>query len=188
MLVAAAPGFGKDMATVTSPITGKQIRSTAGGIYNAISPIRIYDAEKDPVVKKLTEIGFPTNAILKRGTDNVELLPNQRERLAQILASSGLRNELKKAFDNPAWKAMAEAYKGRPITADMVVTGEEGPAPPHVKQINRIVSSFKKAALRRLYEEDPEYRALVMKSRDRGIRALQGDFGPNPDLESLLEF
>ena len=188
MLVSAAPGFGRDLATVTSPITGKKIQSTGGGIYNAISPIRIYDVEKDPVVKKLTEIGYPTNTILKRGTDNVELLPNQRERLAQILASSGLRNELKKAFDNPAWKAMAEAYKGRPVTADMVVTGEEGPAPPHIKQINRIVSSFKKAALRRLYEEDGEYRALVMKSRDRGIRALQGDFGPNPDLESLLEF
>mgnify|MGYP006933446702 FL=1 len=95
---------------------------------------------------------------------------------------------MKKAFDNPSWKAMANAYKGRPITADMVITGEEGPAPPHIKQINNIVSQFKKAALRRLFEEDPEYRALVAKSRDRDIRALQGDFGPNPELESLLEF
>ena len=188
MLVSAAPGFGRDLATVTSPITGKKIRSTGGGIFNAVSPIRVYDADNDPVVRKLTEIGYPTNQILKRGTDNVELLPQQRERLAEILASSGLRSELKKAFDNPSWKAMANAYKGRPITADMVITGEEGPAPPHIKQINKIVSGFKKAALRRLFEEDPEYRALVAKSRDRDIRALQGDFGPNPELESLLEF
>lgn len=188
MLVAATPGFGKDLATVTSPITGKKTRSTGGGIFNAISPIRVYDAEKDPVVRKLTEIGFPTNTILKRGHNNTELLPHQRERLAQILSESGLRNTLKKAFDEPAWKQMAEAYKGRPITADMVVTGDEGPAPPHIRQINQIVSQFKKAALRRLYEEDPEYRVLVAKGRDREIRALQGDFGPNPELESLLEF
>jgi hypothetical protein len=188
MLVAATPGFGKDLATVTSPITGKKTRSTGGGIFNAISPIRVYDAEKDPVVKKLTEIGYPTNQMLKRGHNNTELLPNQRERLAQILSESGLRNTIKKTIDDPAWKQMANAYKGRPITADMVVVGDEGPAPPHIRQINNIISQFKKAALRRLYEEDPEYRALVAKSRDREIRALQGDFGPNPELESLLEF
>lgn len=188
MLVAATPGFGKDLATVTSPITGKQTRSTAGGIFNAVSPIRVYDVEKDPVVQQLTRLGYPTNQILKRGTDNVELLPQQRERLAQILAKSGLRNELKKTFDSPQWKSMAEAYRGRPVTADMVLTGEEGAAPPHIKRINQIVSQFKRAALRNLYEEDPEYRALVAKSRDTQIRALQGDFGPNPELESLLEY
>jgi hypothetical protein len=188
MLIAASPGFGKDLATVTSPITGKQTRSVGGGIFNAVSPIRVYDVEKDPVVQKLTQLGFPTNQILKRGTDNVELLPQQRERLAQILASSGLRNELKKLFDRPDWQAIDKAYRGRPITSDMILTGEEGPAPPHVKRINQIVSKFKKAALRRLYEEDPEYRALVAQSRDRNIRELQGDFGPNPELESLLEF
>lgn len=188
MLVAATPGFGRDLATVTSPITGKQIRSTGGGIYNAVSPIRVYDVETDPVVRKLTEIGYPTNQMLKRGHDNVELLPYQRERLAQILAKSGLRNALNETINRPAWKQMAEAYKGRPITADMLVFGEDAPTPPHIKQINKLMSSFKKAALRRLYEEDAQYRALVAKSRDTQIRALQGDFGPNPDLEELLEF
>ena len=188
MLVAAAPGFGRDLATVTSPITGKQIRSTGGGIFNAVSPIRVYDVDTDPVVRKLTEIGYPTNQMLKRGHDNVELLPQHRERLAQILAKSGLRNALNETFNRPAWKQMAEAYKGRPITADMLVSGEDAPTPPHIKQVNTLISSFKKAALRRLYEEDAEYRALVAKSRDTQIRALQGDFGPNPDLEELLEF
>lgn len=188
MLVAAAPGFGRDLATVTSPITGKQIRSTGGGIFNAVSPIRVYDVDTDPVVRKLTEIGYPTNQMLKRGHDNVELLPQHRERLAQILAKSGLRNALNETFNRPAWKQMAEAFKGRPITADMLVSGEDASTPPHIKQVNKLISSFKKAALRRLYEEDAEYRALVAKSRDTQIRALQGDFGPNPDLEELLEF
>jgi hypothetical protein len=188
ILVAAAPGFGNDLATVTSPITGKKLRSNGGGIFNAVSPIRVYDVDNDTVVQKLTEIGYPTNNILKRGTDNTELGPKQRERLAQLLAKSGLRNKLEQTFKDPAWKAAAEAYKGRPVTAEMLVVGEDAPTPPHIKRVNEIINQFKKAALRNLFEEDPEYRALVAKSRDRDIRALQGDFGPNPELESLLEY
>ena len=188
MLSAAAPGFGRDMATVTSPITGKKSLSSAGGIFNAVSPVRVYDDQKDPVVNKLTELGYPINTKLKKGDSNVDLLPHQRERLAQILAQSGLRNKLAETFKNPSWKAMAEAYKGRPLSFDMLVEGDEGPAPPHIKEINNIVNKFKKAALRRLFDEDPEYRALVFKERDTQIRASQGNFGPNPELEALLEF
>ena len=188
MLIAAAPGFGKDLATVTSPITGKQTRSNAGGIFNAVSPIRIYDAEKDPVVQQLTKLGYPTNQILKRGALGVDLLPQQRERLAQILAKSGLRNELKKTFNDPAWKKVAAGYEGRPITNDVLFGGEDSPAPEHIKRVRTIINQFRQAALRNLYEEDPEYRELVMTERDRNIRAAQGDFGPNPDLEAILEF
>jgi hypothetical protein len=188
MLVAAAPGFGKDLATVTSPITGKQTRSTGGGIFNAVSPIRVYDAEKDYVVQQLTKIGYPVNNLLKSGNGSVRLEPEHRERLAQILAKSGLRDKFEETFKSPEWQAMAKAYAGRPVTADMLVVGEDETAPPHIRQIGKIFNQFKKPALRQLYEESGSYRLLVAQSRDRDIRALQGDFGPNPELEELTEF
>lgn len=187
MLVAAAPGFGKDLATVTSPITGKKSYSTGGGIFNAVSPIRVYDVEKDYVVQQLTKIGYPINTILKTGTDSVQLAPEHRERLAQILAESGLRNQLEKTMKSPEWQAMAKAYAGRPISTETII-GDEETAAPHVKAIGKIVNQFKKSALRKLYEESGSYRLLVAQSRDKDIRALQGEFGPNPELEELAEF
>ena len=187
MLVAAAPGFGRDLATVTSPITGKKSYSTGGGIFNAVSPIRVYDVEKDYVVQQLTKIGYPINTILKTGNDSVQLAPEHRERLAQILAESGLRNQLEKAMKSPEWQAMAKAYAGRPIGAETII-GDEDTAAPHVKAIGKIVNQFKKPALRKLYEESGSYRLLVAQSRDKDIRALQGEFGPNPELEELTEF
>lgn len=188
MLVAAAPGFGKDIATVTSPITGKKTTSTGGGIYNAVSPIRIYDVEKDYVVRQLTKIGYPINNVVKTGHSSVQLEPEHRERLAQILSQSGLRKELEKAMKDPAWQAMAKSFAGRPITAEMFVVGEESTAPPHVRQIGKIVNQFKKPALRKLYEESGSYRLLVAQAKDEELRALRGDFGPNPELEELTEF
>lgn len=188
MLVSAAPGFGKDIATVTSPITGKKSYSTGGGIFNAVSPIRVFDVEKDYVVQQLTKIGYPINNILKTGSDSVQLEPEHRERLAQILANSGLRKELEKTMKSPEWQAMAKAYAGRPVTAEMLVVGEEDTAPPHVRQIGKIVNQFKKPALGQLYKESGSYRLLVAQNRDRNIRALQGEFKPNPELEQLTEF
>jgi len=188
MLVSAAPGYGRDLATVTSPITGKQSNSVGGGIFNAVSPIRLYDVEKDYVVQQLTKIGYPINNVLKTGSDSVQLEPEHRERLAQILASSGLRKELEKTMKSPEWQTMAKAYAGRPVTAEMLVVGDEDTAPPHVRQIGKIVNQFKKPALRQLYEESGSYRLLVAQSRDKNIRALQGEFGSNPELEELTEF
>jgi hypothetical protein len=188
MLVAAAPGFGKDLATVTSPITGKKTTSTGGGIFNAVSPIRVYDVEKDYVVQQLTKIGYPINNVLKTGHSSVQLEPEHRERLAQILSQSGLRKELEKTMKDPAWQSMAKSFAGRPVTAEMLVVGEEDTAPPHVRQIGKIVNQFKKPALLKLYEESGSYRLLVAQAKDKELRALRGDFGPNPELEELTEF
>jgi len=141
MLVAAAPGFGRDLATVTSPITGKKSYSTGGGIFNAVSPIRVYDVEKDYVVQQLTKIGYPINNILKTGTDSVQLAPEHRERLAQILAESGLRNQLEKTMKSPEWQAMAKAYAGRPVSAETII-GDEETADPHVKAIGKDCQSI----------------------------------------------
>lgn len=186
MLIAAAPGYGKDLPSVTSWITGKKLNSVAGGIYNALSPIRLYDVNDNYVVKTLTDIGYPSNTILKSGQNGIRLEPESRERLAQLLYKSGLPKELDKLFHDKAWQAMAKGWKGRPISPEMII-GEQEDAPRHIKAVKSIISAYKTQALGVLFQEDPKYRAQVYQTKDQEIRAYKGDYRPT-DLNKMLEF
>jgi hypothetical protein len=186
ILVAALPGYGKDVPSVTSWITGQKLNSIGGGIWNAGSPIRLYDVNDNFVVKTMTDIKFPSNAILKTGQNGIKLEPEQRERLAQLLFKSGLNKKLDTLFRDKAWQAMAKQWKGRPITSEMVL-GEKEDAPPHIKKVKEFVSAYKNQALAVLFQEDPTYRAQVFQTRDQEIRAYQGDFRPS-NLEQLQQF
>lgn len=186
MLVAAAPGYGKDVPSVTSWITGKKLNSLGGGVWNANSAIRLYDVNDNFVVKTMTDIKFPSNSILKTGQNGIKLEPEQREKLAQLLFQSGLSKQLDTLFHDKAWQAMAKQWKGRPVTSEMVL-GEKEDAPPHIKKVKEIVSSYKNQALAVLFQEDPTYRAQVFQTRDQEIRAYQGDFRPS-NLEQLKKF
>ena len=186
MLVAAAPGYGKDVPSVTSWITGKKLNSIGGGLWNSVSPIRLYDDNDNFVVKNLTDIKFPSNAILKTGQNGIKLEPEQREKLAQLLFQSGLNKQLDTLFRDKAWQVMAKQWKGRPITSEMVL-GEKEDAPPHIKKVKEFVSAYKNQALAVLFQEDPTYRAQVFQTRDQEIRAYQGDFRPS-NVEQLQQF
>jgi hypothetical protein len=186
MLIAAAPGYGKDVPSVTSWISGKKLMSIAGGLYNANSPIRIQDVNDNYVAKTLTEIGYPSNSIIKTGLNGIRLQPEQRERLSEILYKSGLPKKLDSLFRDKGWQAMAKQWKGRPISTEMLM-GDEENAPEHIKRVRRIVSAYKKQALTTLFNEDPEYRAQVFQSRDEQIRAFKGDFSTKK-TEEFLQF
>ena len=191
MLIAAAPGYGNELPSVTSWITGKKLHSNAGGLYNALSPVRIYDVENNKLVKTLSEIGYPSNDIIKTGKNGVRLAPEHRERLSQLLFQSGLPKKLEQVIGRKEWQNMAKAYKNRPITAEMIVGANEDNTPPHIKQISGIISKYKTQALNVLYDEDPSYRALVMEKRETNIKALRGDFTKSTikeDLKQLAEF
>jgi hypothetical protein len=184
MLIAAAPGYGRDVPSVTSWITGKKLNSIAGGLYNAVSPIRIQDVNDNYVAKTLTEIGYPSNSIIKTGLNGIRLQPEQRERLSEILFKSGLPKKLDTLFRDKGWQAMAKQWKGRPISTEMLM-GDEENAPPHIKEVRRIIGAYKKQALTTLFNEDPDYRAQVYQSRDEQIRAFKGDFSTKKTDEFL---
>jgi hypothetical protein len=186
MLIQASPGFGEDVPSITSWLTGKKQLSNAGGLYNAVSPIRIHEATNNIVVKTMTDIGFPSNTIIKTGLNGVKLQPEAREQLAKILFKSGLPKRLKSLFEDKAWQNMAKQYKGRSITTEMIL-GEKDDAPPHIKEVRTIVSKYKKQALRELYETNAEYRAQVFQRRDEQIRAYKGDF-TQAKAEQFLEY
>jgi hypothetical protein len=186
MLVSAAPGYGADVPSVTSWLTGKKQLSAAGGLYNAFSPIRIHEATDNRVVKTMTDIGFPSNTILKTGLNGVKLEPEAREQLAQILYKSGLPKELDKLFKNPQWQSLAKSWKGRTITTEMIL-GDVDKAPPHIKEVRSIVSKFKTRALRELFETNSYYRAQVFQGRDEQIRAFSGD-NEQKKVEEFMNF
>jgi hypothetical protein len=186
MLVAAAPGFGTDLPSVTSWATGKKLTSVAGGIYNALSPIRIYDVNNNVVVKNLTEIKFPSNSVLKSGQNGIPLQPQSRERLAQILYQSGLPKELEKLFKDPAWQAMAKAWKGRTIPPE-VMLGDKEDTPDHIKAVRKIISAYKDNALNVLFQEDPVYRSQIFQAKDERVRSSRGDFRATKS-EEFLQF
>lgn len=186
MLIQASPGFGEDVPSVTSWLTGKKQLSNAGGLYNAVSPIRIHEATNNLVVKTMTDIGFPSNTIIKTGLHGVKLQPEAREQLAKILFKSGLPKRLESLFKDKAWQNMAKQYKGRSITTEMIL-GEKDDAPPHIKEVRTIVSKYRTQALRELYETNAEYRAQVFQRRDEQIRAYKGDF-TQIKAEQFLEY
>jgi hypothetical protein len=186
MLIAAAPGYGRDVPSVTSWITGKKLNSIAGGLYNAVSPIRIQDVNDNYVAKTLIEIGYPSNVIIKTGLNGIRLEPEQRERLSEILFKSGLPKKLDNLFHDKGWQTMAKQWKGRTVTTDMLM-GELENAPPHIKEVRSIIGAYKKQALNTLFQEDPKYRAQVFQSRDEQIRAYKGDFSVKK-TEEFLQF
>jgi hypothetical protein len=186
MLVAAAPGYGKDLPSVTSWVTGKKLNSIGGGLFNANSPIRLYDVNNDPVVKTLTDIGYPSNSILKTGQNGIALEPESRERLAQILFKSGLPKRLKSLFEDKAWQTQAKMWKGRPISPEMMI-GDQENTPPHIKEVRKIISAYKTRALTALFEEDPKYRAQVFANRDEQFRSYEGNFKP-ANMDQMLKF
>jgi hypothetical protein len=186
MLVSAAPGYGADVPSVTSWLTGKKQLSAAGGLYNAFSPIRIHEATDNRVVKTMTDIGYPSNTILKTGLNGVKLEPEAREQLAQILYKSGLPKELDNLFKNPQWQSLAKSWKGRTITTEMIL-GDVDKAPPHIKEVRSVVSKFKSRALRELFETNSYYRAQVFQGRDEQIRAFSGD-NKQKKVEEFMNF
>lgn len=186
MLIAAAPGYGGDVPSITSPITGQKLLSAGGGLFNAVSPVRLYDANDDFVTNELTRIGYPTNNIVKTGEFGVKLEPQHREKLAQILAKSGLNKALENYMKSDKYKTYAKAYKEREINLD-TFTDPDSENPPHIKELGKIIRKYKTVALNQLRQLDESYVMLVADEKFRRQSAQRGEF-TKPDLQTLRQY
>lgn len=186
MLIAAAPGYGNDLPSVTSWISGEKLNSISGGLFNAVSPIRIQNVNDNYVAQKLTQMGYPANKILKTGNMGVKLEPRHREQLAQILFKSGLSKRLKKIMSTSEWKQMEEAYRDRPINVETFLNDDDS-NPPHIRMISREINKYKRTALNKLMEQDPSYKELVASEKYKRQQQLRGDFS-QADLETIKKY
>ena len=86
----------------------------------------------------------------------------------------GLPKQLETMFRNQAWKDLAKAYKGRPITMEMLAGGKED-TPEHVRMIQEKVNKAKQKALDVLLREDPTFRELVIERKMEQEKIKRGD-------------
>lgn len=186
LLVAAAPGYGNDLPAVTSWITGNPLNSISGGLFNAVSPIRIQDVNENFVAKELADIGYPANDVLKRGNYNVMLEPQHREQLAKILAKSGLTKRLDKLMRSKEYQKFKKAYVGRPINMETFYNEDES-NPPHEREVAKLINQYKKQALEKLAQRDPSYKLLIAKEKYRQLQAASGDF-TKADIETIRRY
>ena len=186
MLVQAAPGYGNDLPSVTSWITGKPLNSIGGGLFNAVSPIRIQDVNDNYVAQQLSELGIPANTIVKTGRYGVNLEPQHRESLAKILAKSGLSKRLETIMRSDEWQAMAKAYRGRPVNTETFLNENEV-NPPHIAMLKKEINKYKKTALQKLEKLDQSYLLLVAEEKYRRQRAAQGDFS-KADIDTIRRY
>lgn len=188
VLKSAVPTFGTGMFAETSFITGKPLPTAAGGLFNAVSPIRITAVNDNPVEKELADIGYNSNNVLKQGSLNVELKPKQQEALAKIMHKLGVGRELKAYMNSEKYKALKEAYKGRSFSFTNMVEGSDDAVAPHVAEIQRIISKAKSKALKQLEKVDQEY--LMEVARKRYIAENAGRFAnfTEPSYENLRKY
>ncbi len=186
MLVAAAPGYGNDLPAVTSWISGKALNSVGGGLFNAISPIRIQDVNDNFVAKELADIGYPANDLVKRGKYGVDLEPQHREQLAKILFKSGLVDQLEKIMKSPDYKAYKKNYINRPINMETFYNEDEN-KPLHERKIAEAINSYKRKALDVLMQRDESYRLLVAKKKYSQEQAARGDF-TKADIDTIRRY
>ena len=184
VLKSAVPMFGTGMFAETSWISGKPIEMHAGGLFNAVSPIRIVGASDNFVERELAEIGFSSNTLTKQGSYGVELKPKQRETLAIIMHKLGVGRELKNYMQSDKYKTLKAAYKGRSFRY-----GEENDfTAPHFKRLSEIISKAKNKALQQLERVDEEY--LMEVARNKYVAENASDFGrvEEPDYETLRKY
>lgn len=186
MLIAAAPGYGNDLPSVTSWITGNKLNSIAGGLFNAVSPIRIQDVNNNVVAKELSDIGYPSNNILKTGQYGVALEPEHREKLAVILSKSGLTKKLEQIINSPDYQKYKEAYKNRPVNAETFLNEDEA-NPEHYKRISSEINKYKAKALNKLMDIDDSYKLLVAKEKYKTLKASQGDWS-STDIDTIRRY
>lgn len=186
MLKQSAPGFGNDLPAVTSWVSGNKLLSAGGGFFNSISPIRIQDYNDNYVARQLTDLGIPSNNIVKTGKYGVQLEPRHREQLANILFKSGLPKRLEKIMKTKEWQDMAKAYKGRPFDVETFLDNDED-QPPHIKMIRREINKYKATALRKLERLDESYVMLIAEEKYRRLQGSRGDFS-KPSIDTIRRY
>jgi hypothetical protein len=162
----ATIGLSDKGSVYIDPLTGESELSYAGGFYNANSPIRVVPENMDPLKWQLEKDGFgyKTN---KRGINQVELSPEDRQKVHKLMFELGLREVLEEAVTDPNYRALADSWDRRPYDPD-----QPGSAPPHIAHLNRQWNKVRQAAIRTLMDQDPGFAQTMLEGAEKR-RAFQ---------------
>ena len=176
-LNAALPGYKLLGPTKVDFLTGQNVSSSAGGVYNAISPIRYTAMGEDPVKDMLVDINYELKDVVKTGPMGVELTGEQRRMLSQEMYGNGVRQRLERLMNQDWFKEDLANWKARGLNFST-----EDNRPRHYQAVQRIINQSKESAFRAMQSKDPGFANMVMKARQEQVKSRRGIYTEVTDL------
>ena len=180
VLNVALPGYKLLGPTKIDFLTGEEVSSSAGGLYNAISPIRISPVGQDPVKDMLVDINFELKDVIKTGPSGVELTAEQRQTLSKEMYDSGVRQRLESLMNQDWFKESVADWKGRGLSFST-----ESNRPRHYQAVQRLITSAKETSFRKMQRADPNFADMVRKEQKQKVQFRRGVYD---DVNSLTNF
>ena len=163
-------------------LTGEPIQNDSGG-GNAFSPLKVNTRNTSIVHDKLEDIQFDTSVIIQE-LGGIELKPEHKSRLLQLMGESGLHDQIKKWVTLPDFDEAVEAYKDKLRTGQNVSRKNE----IFYKEISRMVRNARDEALEQVKAEFPE---LNQEIRNQNLLRHQQKTGPlsqSQQVQNLANF
>lgn len=148
---ARTPGWSEDMPTERT-FWGEPIKAFDGHWANAFWAFRTKDMKASVIDEEMLRLVYPL-AKPQRELEGVNLSPQQYDRLLVLM------NEIKGPETDG--KTMREFFNAYVSTEDYLLVGDAD----KIERLQKILNVFKKAASKKLQEEDPELMARVVTAR-----------------------
>ncbi len=176
-LNAALPGYKLLGPTKVDFLTGEEVESSAGGLYNAISPIRYAKMGEDKVKDMLVDINYEMKDVIKTGPMGVELTGEQRRMLSQEMYRNGVRSRLERLMSQDWFKESLSDWKARGLSFS-----SESNRPRHYEAVQRIINQSKDSAFRSMERKDPGFAEMVREARQEKVKFRRGVYDQVTDL------
>jgi hypothetical protein len=177
VLNTALPGYKLLGPTKIDFLTGEEVESSAGGLYNAISPIRYSKMGEDKVKDMLVDINFEMKDVVKTGPMGVELTADQRRNLSKTMFESGVRQRLERLIQQDWFKEDVANWKSRGLSFS-----SESNRPRHYQAVQRIINQSKESAFRQMERTDPGFGELIRKARQETVKSRRGVYDQTINL------
>ena len=176
----AIPGYKLLGATKIDWLTGEEMSSASGGLYNAISPIRIVTKGKDPVKDMLVDVRFEMLDSNKFGPAGTELDAQQRSDLSRGMAESGVYQKLDKLRKMDWFKEDLANWQAKGFKWS---TDENRPR--HYQAVQRIVNDARRVTFAQMQRTDPGFAELVRKARQSKVQSRRGVYTEVEQLTNM---
>ena len=180
VLNVALPGYKAFGPTKIDFLTGEEVSSSAGGLYNAISPIRIMPIGQDSVKDMLVDINFEMRDLIKTGPGGVELTAEQRQALSRTMYEGGVRDRLQNIMEKDWFKESLADWKGRGLSFST-----ESNRPRHYQAVQRIINQAKASAFRKMQRTDPGFADMVRKEAQTKVKYRRGIYDDTVNLTNF---
>ena len=176
----AIPGYKLLGVTKIDWLTGEEMSSASGGLYNAISPIRIVTKGKDPVKDMLVDVRFEMADSNKFGPAGTELNAQQRSYLSRGMAESGVYQKLDKLRKMDWFKEDLANWQAKGFKWS---TDENRPR--HYQAVQRIVNDARRVTFAQMQRTDPGFAELVRKARQSKVQSRRGVYTEVEQLTNM---